>query len=68
MGVASVNWLSFDVESRVLLGGLKSAWTKGYHQVEIESDNVILISVVQNGLTSSIYSEVQLMHDWCFKD
>ncbi|MBA0744306.1 hypothetical protein Gogos_006938, partial [Gossypium gossypioides] len=36
------------VEALVLLEGLKLAWTKGYHQVEIESDNAILISIVRD--------------------
>ncbi|MBA0662599.1 hypothetical protein Goklo_006689 [Gossypium klotzschianum] len=44
---------------------LKVSLAKGYHQVEIESDNAILISVIQNELAvSNIYSEVQLIHDW----
>lgn len=59
----------FLVEPRALLEGLKLAWAKGYRQVEIKSDNAILISVVQNGIVmSNIYNEVRLIHDWYFKN
>lgn len=54
----------FQVEARALLKDLKLALSKGYHQVEIESDNATLISIIQNGLAvRSMYSEVRLIHD-----
>ncbi|MBA0854234.1 hypothetical protein Goshw_027885, partial [Gossypium schwendimanii] len=58
----------FQVEARALLEGLKFVWAQGYRQVEIESDNVLLIVVIQNGLAvSSKYSEVRQVYEWCFK-
>ncbi|MBA0610295.1 hypothetical protein Godav_011161 [Gossypium davidsonii] len=58
----------FQVEARALLGGLKFVWAQGYRQVEIESDNILLIIVIQNGLAvSSKYCEVHQVYEWCFK-
>lgn len=37
--------------------------------MEIESDNFLLISVIQNGLTAdNNHSKVRLIKDWYFKD
>ncbi|MBA0565599.1 hypothetical protein Golob_010465, partial [Gossypium lobatum] len=48
----------FRIEARALLEGLKFVWAKGYRKVEIESDNSLLITVIQNGLaTNNNYSE-----------
>ncbi|MBA0641742.1 hypothetical protein Goklo_026255 [Gossypium klotzschianum] len=59
----------FQVEAWTLLEGLKYAWAQGYHQLEIESDNSLLIVVIQNWLaTTNNYSEVRLIQDWCFKN
>ncbi|MBA0580437.1 hypothetical protein Gorai_022653 [Gossypium raimondii] len=50
------------VEAWTLLEGLKYAWAQGYHQVEIESDNSLLIVFIQNWLaTTNNYSEVRLI-------
>ncbi|MBA0741841.1 hypothetical protein Gogos_014962 [Gossypium gossypioides] len=58
----------FHIEARALLEGLKFAWAKGYRRVEIESDNSILVTIIQNGqATNKNYSEVKLIQDWCFK-
>ncbi|MBA0760690.1 hypothetical protein Gotri_023418 [Gossypium trilobum] len=38
----------FQIEARALLEGLKHAWAQGYHQVEIESDDSLLVAVIQN--------------------
>ncbi|MBA0562211.1 hypothetical protein Golob_007276, partial [Gossypium lobatum] len=41
----------------------------GYRQVEIESDNSVLIVVIQNGLVANnCYTKVRLIQDWCFED
>ncbi|MBA0590275.1 hypothetical protein Gorai_018988, partial [Gossypium raimondii] len=58
----------FQIEARALLEGLEFAWGKGYHRVEIESDNSILVTIIQNGqATNKNYSEVKLIQDWCLK-
>ncbi|MBA0574142.1 hypothetical protein Golob_001374, partial [Gossypium lobatum] len=49
VGLANV----FQIEARALLEGLKFSWAKGYHTVEIESDNSILVAVIQNGLVGN---------------
>ncbi|MFQ6628047.1 hypothetical protein Gotur_008073 [Gossypium turneri] len=52
-----------------MLEGLKLAWAQGFRQVELESDNALLIDVTQNGLaTGNNYSEIRLIHDRCPKD
>ncbi|MBA0773380.1 hypothetical protein Gotri_008658 [Gossypium trilobum] len=59
------------IEDSSTTRGLKVSLDKRIppNQVEIESDNAILISVLQNRFAASnIYSKVQLLHDWCFKD
>ncbi|KAB2049915.1 hypothetical protein ES319_A13G209400v1 [Gossypium barbadense] len=53
-------WL---VEVRVMLEGLKIAWARGFHQVEMESDNALLVDILRNGLagTNSVV-EVRMIH------
>ncbi|KAK5833114.1 hypothetical protein PVK06_016926 [Gossypium arboreum] len=59
----------FQVESWAMLEGLKLAWAQGFRQVELESDNALLIDVIQNGLVAgNNCSEIRLIHDWCSKD
>ncbi|KAK5776762.1 hypothetical protein PVK06_044725 [Gossypium arboreum] len=55
----------FQVEARALFEGLKFAWAQGFCLVEIESDNALLIAVIQDELAaSSKYSEIrQIMMD-----
>ncbi|MFQ6639299.1 hypothetical protein Gotur_016569 [Gossypium turneri] len=54
----------FKIEARALLEGLKFVWAKEYRKVEIESDNLLLITVIQNGLAANNnYSEVRLIYD-----
>ncbi|MBA0621050.1 hypothetical protein Godav_006702, partial [Gossypium davidsonii] len=36
----------FQVKARALFEGLKFAWAQGFCQVEIESDNALLIAVI----------------------
>ncbi|KAA3462750.1 reverse transcriptase [Gossypium australe] len=58
----------FQVEARALFEGLKFAWAQGFCQVEIESDNALLIAVIQNGLAaSSKYNKIRQIYAWCFK-
>ncbi|KAH1115353.1 hypothetical protein J1N35_008731 [Gossypium stocksii] len=52
----------FQIEARALLEGLKFAWEKRCRRVEIESDNSVLVTIIQNGLAANdIYSEVRLI-------
>ncbi|MBA0691356.1 hypothetical protein Goari_008986 [Gossypium aridum] len=52
----------FKIEARALLEGLKFVWAKGYRKVEIESDDSLLITVIQNGLAANNnYNEVRLI-------
>ncbi|MBA0697911.1 hypothetical protein Goari_021430, partial [Gossypium aridum] len=42
---------------------------KGYRNVEIESENSLLIAIIQNELaTNNNYNEVRLIQDWCLMD
>ncbi|MBA0680355.1 hypothetical protein Goari_012060, partial [Gossypium aridum] len=34
------------IEVRAMLEGLKIAWACGFHQVEVESDNALLIDIL----------------------
>ncbi|MBA0796481.1 hypothetical protein Gohar_007247 [Gossypium harknessii] len=36
----------FHVEIRAMLEGLKIAWARGFHQVEVESDNALLVDIL----------------------
>ncbi|MBA0852724.1 hypothetical protein Goshw_009019, partial [Gossypium schwendimanii] len=36
----------FQVEVRAMLEGLKIAWAYGFHQVEAESDNALLVDIL----------------------
>ncbi|MBA0756734.1 hypothetical protein Gogos_021802, partial [Gossypium gossypioides] len=36
----------FKIETRAILEGLCLAWKKGIHQLEVESDNVLLIETI----------------------
>ncbi|MBA0609443.1 hypothetical protein Godav_021492 [Gossypium davidsonii] len=52
----------FQIEARALPEGLKFAWAKRCPRVEIESDNSMLVTTIQNGLVgNNIYSEVRLI-------
>ncbi|MBA0702147.1 hypothetical protein Goari_020347 [Gossypium aridum] len=50
--------------ARALLEGLKFAWAKGYRRVEIESDNSVLVAIIQNGLgANNNYNEIRLIQE-----
>ncbi|MBA0803696.1 hypothetical protein Gohar_013882, partial [Gossypium harknessii] len=53
----------FQVEAKAMLKGLKIAWVRGFRQVEVESDNALLVDILRNGLagTNSIV-EVRMIH------
>ncbi|MBA0752370.1 hypothetical protein Gogos_001211, partial [Gossypium gossypioides] len=57
VGLANV----FQIEARALLQGLKFSWAKGYHTVEIESDNSILVAILResNSVTDRIAREAR---------
>ncbi|KAG8492187.1 hypothetical protein CXB51_009610 [Gossypium anomalum] len=57
------------IEARAMLQGLKFVWVKGYCRVEIESDNSVLVTIIQTGLaTNNNYSEVKLIQNWRLKN
>ncbi|KAK5786085.1 hypothetical protein PVK06_040712 [Gossypium arboreum] len=59
----------FQVEARAIVEGMKLAWMKGYKQVEINCDNVLLIDTICNGFASiSNIEEVWSIHEWCNKE
>ncbi|MBA0770754.1 hypothetical protein Gotri_019352 [Gossypium trilobum] len=57
------------VEARAMLEGLKIAWVRGFRQVEVESDNALLVDILRNGLagTNSVV-EVRMIHTWVSKN
>ncbi|MBA0687018.1 hypothetical protein Goari_014581 [Gossypium aridum] len=38
----------FQIEARAILEGLKLSWKRGFRQVEVESDNALLIDTIRN--------------------
>ncbi|MBA0872397.1 hypothetical protein Goshw_012804 [Gossypium schwendimanii] len=59
----------FRIEARVIIEGMKLAWLKGYKQVEINCDNVMLTDTICNRFASiSNIAEVRLIHEWRNKD
>ncbi|MBA0787448.1 hypothetical protein Gotri_028194 [Gossypium trilobum] len=59
----------FRIEAQVIIERMKLAWLKGYKQVEINCDNVMLTNTICNGFTSiSNIAKVRLIHEWCNKD
>ncbi|MBA0590994.1 hypothetical protein Gorai_019682 [Gossypium raimondii] len=43
----------FQVEARAMLESLKIAWVRGFRQVEVESDNALLVDILRNGLAGT---------------
>ncbi|MBA0816957.1 hypothetical protein Gohar_001563, partial [Gossypium harknessii] len=53
----------FHVEARTMLEGLKIAWARDFHQVEVESDNALLVDILRNGLAgTNNVAEVRMIH------
>ncbi|MBA0687275.1 hypothetical protein Goari_014824, partial [Gossypium aridum] len=57
------------VEARAMLEGLKIAWVCVFRQVEVESDNALLVDILRNGLagTNSVV-KVRMIHTWVSKN
>ncbi|KAK5792426.1 hypothetical protein PVK06_033540 [Gossypium arboreum] len=53
----------FQIEAKVVFKGLRLAWNKGFRQVELESDNALLIEILQtivtNRLAKMISSDIE---------
>ncbi|MBA0572160.1 hypothetical protein Golob_002518, partial [Gossypium lobatum] len=59
----------FQIEAQGILEGLKLAWMRGFRQVEMESDNALLIDTIRNDFVeNSNIVEVRLIHEWCNRD
>ncbi|MBA0654228.1 hypothetical protein Goklo_021286 [Gossypium klotzschianum] len=57
------------VEARAMLEGLKIAWVRSFRQVEVESDNALLVDILRNGLTgTNSVVEVRMIHTWVSKN
>ncbi|MBA0561380.1 hypothetical protein Golob_018216, partial [Gossypium lobatum] len=64
----NVDGLVSTVEARAMLEGLKIAWVCGFRRVEVESDNVLLVDILRNGLTGTkSVVEVRMIHTWVSK-
>ncbi|MBA0732838.1 hypothetical protein Gogos_016901, partial [Gossypium gossypioides] len=58
----------FMVEAQAMLDGLNLAWDQGFRQVELESDNALLIEAIQNGLAVvSNVDEAKMIHNYYSK-
>lgn len=58
-----------QIEPAAILMGLQIAWSKGFKQVELESDNAHLVDILHSGLAPvSKIVEMQRIHDLCRKD
>ncbi|KAH1072515.1 hypothetical protein J1N35_024843 [Gossypium stocksii] len=58
----------FQIEARALYEGLVVTWHERFQQIEVESDNSILIDVVSNGYAvDSKPSEIRLIHTMILK-
>ncbi|MFQ6631245.1 hypothetical protein Gotur_008821 [Gossypium turneri] len=58
----------FQVEARAMIEGLKLAWAHGFQQV-VESDNALLVDILQNGLAeNNSVAEVRMIHTWVSKN
>lgn len=65
IGIAS----AFQTKAKALYEGLHVAWQKGFRQVEIESDNALLIKVTNNGnAVDNNLSKIRLIHSMMLKD
>lgn len=59
----------FRVKTRVILEGLHIAWEKGYRQLEIECDNVLLVESFFAGNTANNdVVELRLINEYLNRD
>ncbi|MBA0799343.1 hypothetical protein Gohar_009864 [Gossypium harknessii] len=53
-----------QVEVKAILEGIELAWNRGFREVELESDNTMLIEFIRNGWASmSNVDEIKCIHD-----
>ncbi|KAK5838359.1 hypothetical protein PVK06_007088 [Gossypium arboreum] len=60
------SWVSsvFHIEARALYEGLKLAWDLGFLNIEVESDNTLLIDIVRSrGAVDSSFTELRWLND-----
>ncbi|MBA0742223.1 hypothetical protein Gogos_015302, partial [Gossypium gossypioides] len=54
----------FQIEARAILEGLKLSWKRGFRQVEVESDNALLIDTIRNDFAENNNTvEIRLIHE-----
>ncbi|KAK5813023.1 hypothetical protein PVK06_028469 [Gossypium arboreum] len=59
----------FQVEAKVMLEGLKLAYERGFRQVEVETDNALLLEILHFGFSCvNNIAEVRLLYTWIAKD
>ncbi|KAH1123143.1 hypothetical protein J1N35_006303 [Gossypium stocksii] len=62
----------FQVEAKAMLEGLKLAWEWGFRQVELETDNALLLEILRSSFTCvnnvNNIAKVRLLHTWIAKD
>ncbi|MBA0742224.1 hypothetical protein Gogos_015302, partial [Gossypium gossypioides] len=59
----------FQIEARAILEGLKLSWKRGFRQVEVESDNALLIDTIRNDFAENNNTvEIRLIHEWCNRE
>ncbi|MBA0708698.1 hypothetical protein Golax_023794 [Gossypium laxum] len=59
----------FQIEAQAILEGLKLAWMRGFRQVEVESNNALLIDTIRNNFAANSNTiEVRLIHEWYNRD
>lgn len=57
-----------QVEAKNCTRSLKLAWDRGFRQIELECDDVMLIEFIWNGWVSvSNVNEIRSIHWWCLK-
>ncbi|MBA0824109.1 hypothetical protein Goarm_020792 [Gossypium armourianum] len=52
-----------------MLEGLKLAWERGFRQVEVETDNALLMEILRSSFACvNNIAKVRLLHTWIAKD
>lgn len=60
---------NFQTETRVIYKKFSITWKESFRQIEVESDNVILIDIINNHYAmDNNLSEVRLIHSLLVKD
>ncbi|MBA0680465.1 hypothetical protein Goari_012159, partial [Gossypium aridum] len=64
-----IGWTKINVEAKAMLEGLKLACERGFRQVEVETDNALLLEILHFGFSCvNNIAEVRLLHTWIAKD